>query len=35
MVILLGGGARKTQDKDIQIARMLGTEYKQAKAGKR
>ena len=35
LVILLGGGAKKTQDKDIQIARMLWTEYKQTKARKR
>jgi putative addiction module killer protein len=35
LVILLGGGAKKTQDKDIQIAQTLWTEYKQAKARKR
>ena len=35
LVILLGGGAKKTQDKDIQIAQMLWAEYKQAKARKR
>ena len=35
LVILLAGGAKKTQDKDIQIAQMLWTEYKQAKARKR
>ena len=35
LVILLGGGAKKTQDKDIQIAQMLWTEYKQAKARKK
>jgi len=35
LVILLGGGAKKTQDKDIQIAQMFWTGYKQAKARKR
>jgi len=35
LVILLGGGAKKTQDKDIQSAQMLWTEYKQAKARKK
>jgi putative addiction module killer protein len=35
LVILLGGGAKKTQDKDIQIAQMLWVEYKQAKAKKK
>jgi len=35
LVILLGGGAKKTQDKDIQIAQMLWAEYKQAKAKKK
>lgn len=32
LVILLGGGAKKTQEKDIQIARMLWAEYKRTKA---
>jgi putative addiction module killer protein len=35
LVILLGGGAKKTQDKDIRIAQMLWTEYKQTKARKK
>jgi len=35
LVILLGGGAKKTQDKDIQIAQMLWAEYKQAKERKK
>jgi len=35
LVILLGGGAKKTQDKDIQIAQTLWTEYKQDKSRKR
>ena len=35
LVILLGGGAKKTQDKDIQIAQALWVEYKQAKAKKK
>jgi len=35
LIILLGGGAKKTQDKDIQIAQMLWAEYKQAKAKKK
>jgi putative addiction module killer protein len=35
LIILLGGGARKTQDKDIQLAQMLWTEHKQAKARRR
>ena len=32
LVILLCGGAKKTQQKDIQTARMLWAEYKQAKS---
>jgi len=32
LVILLGGGAKKTQEKDIRIAQMRWAEYKQAKA---
>ena len=32
LVILLGGGAKKTQQKDIQTAQMLWAEYKQAKS---
>ena len=32
LVILLGGGAKKTQAKDIRIAHALWAEYKQAKA---
>jgi putative addiction module killer protein len=35
LVILLGGGAKKTQDKDIRFAQMLWAEYKQAKAKKK
>lgn len=35
LVILLGGGAKKTQERDIQIAHMLWAEYKQAKARKK
>ena len=35
LVILLGGGAKKTQEKDVQIAQMLWLEYKQAKAKKK
>ena len=35
LVILLGGGAKRTQDKDIQIAQTLWAEYKQAKARKK
>lgn len=35
LVILLGGGAKKTQDMDIQIAQTLWAEYKQAKARKK
>jgi len=35
LVILLGGGAKKTQDKDIRTAQMLWAEYKQAKAKKK
>ena len=35
LVILLGGGAKKTQDKDIKIAQMLWAEYKQGKAKKK
>ncbi|MHB8845337.1 MAG: type II toxin-antitoxin system RelE/ParE family toxin [Nitrospirota bacterium] len=35
LVILLGGGAKKTQNKDIRIAQMLWAEYKQAKAKKK
>ena len=35
LVILLGGGAKRTQDKDIQIAQTLWVEYKQVKAKKK
>jgi putative addiction module killer protein len=35
LVILLGGGSKKTQNKDIQIAQMLWAEYKQAKTRKK
>jgi putative addiction module killer protein len=35
LVILLGGGTKKTRDKDVRIAQMLWTEYKQAKARKK
>jgi len=35
LVILLGGGAKKTQQKDIQIAHMLWAEYKQVRAKKK
>ncbi len=35
LVILLGGGAKKTQEKDIKLAQMLWLEYKQAKAKKK
>lgn len=32
LVILLGGGSKKTQEKDIKIAQMLWLEYKTEKA---
>jgi len=35
LVILLGGGAKKTQEKDIQTANTLWAEYKQVKARKK
>ena len=35
LVILLGGGAKKTQNKDVQIAQMFWAEYKQAKTKKK
>ena len=35
LVILLGGGAKKSQNKDIMAAQMLWAEYKQAKARKK
>ena len=35
LVILLGGGAKKTQDKDIKIAQRLWAEYKQVKTRKK
>ena len=35
VVILLGGGSKKTQEKDIQTAHMLWAEYKLTKARKR
>jgi len=35
LIILLGGGAKKTQLKDIQTAHMLWAEYKQARARKK
>ena len=35
LVILLGGGAKKTQQKDIQIAHTLWAEYKQVRAKKK
>jgi len=35
LVILLGGGSKKTQDKDIRTAQLLWAEYKQAKAKKK
>lgn len=35
LVILLGGGAKKTQNKDIRFAHMLWAEYKQSKAKKK
>jgi putative addiction module killer protein len=33
LVILLGGGAKKRQDKDIQAAHDSRKDYKQRKAG--
>jgi putative addiction module killer protein len=35
LVILLGGGSKKSQAKDIQIAHMLWAEYKSTKAKKK
>jgi putative addiction module killer protein len=35
LVILLGGGSKKTQVKDIRIAHTLWAEYKQVKARKK
>lgn len=35
VVILLGGGTKKTQEKDIQIAQALWVEYKVEKAKKK
>jgi len=35
LVILLGGGSKKTQDKDIQTDQVLWAEYKLAKARKK
>ena len=35
VVILLGGGSKKTQEKDIKIAQMLWLEYKIEKARKK
>ncbi len=35
LVILLGGGAKKTQQKDIQIALTLWAEYKHVRAKKK
>lgn len=35
VVILLGGGSKKTQQKDIMTAQLLWAEYKAAKAGKK
>lgn len=35
LVILLGGGSKKTQGKDIQAARMRWAEYKQVKTRKK
>jgi hypothetical protein len=32
---LLGGGGKKTQEKDIQIVQILWAKYKQAKARKK
>ena len=35
LVILLGGGSKKSQAKDIQTAQMLWAEYKLIKARKK
>jgi putative addiction module killer protein len=35
LVILLGGGSKKRQDKDIQTAQMLWAEYKQTSTRKK
>ena len=35
LVILLGGGSKKTQEKDIQIAQKFWAEYKQGKIKKK
>jgi putative addiction module killer protein len=35
VIILLGGGSKKTQAKDIKTAHLLWQEYKQEKAGKK
>ena len=35
VVILLGGGSKKTQEKDIRTAQMLWAEYKTEKARKK
>ncbi len=35
LVILLGGGAKKTQEKDIHTAQTLWAEYKRIKARKK
>jgi putative addiction module killer protein len=35
LVILLGGGSKKRQDKDIQTAQMLWAEYKQTSIRKK